>query len=110
MEEQELLAHIVSRLGTIDDHHGTVTGGIIGMIRRGWHVEDIVAWNRCLEEVNPELDEAIALRRMDEIERRVLRYLAGECTARSNRGCPNCPHTEEPATMPDFFGYPDKES
>jgi hypothetical protein len=33
----------------------------------------------------------------------------GPCTATSNAGCPGCPHvenSEEPAMMPDFFGYP----
>lgn len=31
---------------------------------KGWHIDDAVAFCKCLEDVNPTLDEAVALSRM----------------------------------------------
>jgi hypothetical protein len=39
---------------------------------RGFTVEDAVAYVRCIEDVNPDLDEDVALARMSEISKKYL--------------------------------------
>lgn len=64
----EFVAAVTARAPVIDERdRGMVTDGIRQQHSKGWSVADAVAWNRCLEEVNPDLDEATALTRMARI-------------------------------------------
>lgn len=66
---EKFVAVVMARLPIIPatHDHGIVAAGIRQQHSEGWSLDDAIAWNRCLEEVNPLLDEATALERMERI-------------------------------------------
>ncbi len=62
----------IARLPAIPDPHdlAAVRCGLRGMCLEGFTLEDAVAFSRCLQEVDPTLDEAEALARMAAIRSR----------------------------------------
>lgn len=66
---EQFVVGVMARLPIIpnDQDHGMVAAGIRQQYSKGWSMIDAVAWNKCLEEVNPHIDEATALACMDRI-------------------------------------------
>lgn len=61
-----------------DDDADSVKGGIKKHLKAGWTRAEIVAFMRNMEEVNPDMDEDKALKRMKEIRDKVEARLAAE--------------------------------
>ena len=70
---QKFQQAVLARLPTIPyaDDELTVMNVIDRLQARGFTVPDAVQWCLCLEEVNPDLDEATAMDRMNKISARL---------------------------------------
>lgn len=68
MNSKQFTVYVFSRLPKIPSEDASIIEqSVIQMHANEWTVDDAVAYCRCLEEIDPELDEDIALARMSKI-------------------------------------------
>lgn len=66
MEHDEFIQAVFERLPSLEpDDKAHITALVSRFFHKGWTLEDAIAYCRCTEEVNPTLDEDIALTRMN---------------------------------------------
>lgn len=69
LTQDEFVKKVLDRIGTLPDPNdiGTITEHAIECFQEEFSINDAVAVIRCREEVSPDLDEDVALKRMKEI-------------------------------------------
>lgn len=74
IREDQFVKRVFTKLPTIpeEDDRRAVREAAIGLFHEKWTENDAVEFLRCLEHVNPLLDEQVALARMSKIRARVL--------------------------------------
>jgi hypothetical protein len=71
MTEQEFAIAVMAGVPVVDEtDRGIMTAHARDLFREGYTVADAAALIRCTEESNPDLGEAVALRRMAAIRRK----------------------------------------
>jgi hypothetical protein len=73
---ESVAARIMRRLLSPDFDENNSSWGLVhadalGKLRAGWPEDEVIAYLRCIEDVNPLLPEDIALERMEKIRKRV---------------------------------------
>lgn len=69
MTKQEFITAVVHRLPPIPAESAeTFSFTISRQYSRGFSIDDCVAWHLCTEELNPDLSEDTALRRMQALD------------------------------------------
>lgn len=75
----DALGMVMQRLNVADERDfAMLRDDAARMLVEGWTVNEVVSLLRCTEEVNPDLAEDVALRRMSQIRSAVLERLEAE--------------------------------
>lgn len=70
-QEDEFVQRVFKKLPVLAAEYKEQNEHLIRQrFQKGWSFEDVIAWERCTEEVNPDLDEEVALNRMAVIEKK----------------------------------------